>query len=51
MAVKILDDEFVTIKDDIEKIQKKPTMYISFTGAEGVKHLSRSEERRVGKEC
>lgn len=40
MAVKILDDEFVTIKDDIEKIQKKPTMYISFTGAEGVKHLS-----------
>lgn len=40
MATKIIDDTFVNIVDDIEKVQKKPTLYVSFTGADGVKHLS-----------
>ena len=33
---KIIDDKFVNIVNDIEKVQKKRTMYISYTGPEGV---------------
>lgn len=38
--MKIIDDDYTVITDDIEKIQKKSTVYISFTGAEGVQHLA-----------
>lgn len=38
--MRIIDDDFTVITDDIEKIQKKSTVYISFTGAEGVQHLA-----------
>lgn len=38
--MKIIDDKFTVITDDIEKIQKKSTVYISFTGADGVRHLA-----------
>ena len=36
---KIVDDVYVNITDDIEKVQKKPTMYISHTGPQAAEHL------------
>ena len=36
---KIVDDIYVNITDDIEKVQKKPTMYISHTGKQAAEHL------------
>lgn len=36
---KIVDDIYVNITDDIEKVQKKPTMYISHTGQQAAEHL------------
>ena len=30
---KIIDDIYTNIENDIEKIQTKPTMYISYTGS------------------
>ena len=44
---KIIDDKFVNIVNDIEKVQKKPTMYISYTGPEGVLHLAREITNNV----
>lgn len=38
---KIIDDTYETIENDIEKVQRKPTMYISFTGSEGTGHLAK----------
>lgn len=35
----IVDDEFDNIENDIEKIQTKPTMYISHTGTKAFLHL------------
>lgn len=37
---KIIDDKFTTILNDIEKVQKAPTLYISYRGPEGVEHLA-----------
>lgn len=37
---KIIDDKFTKIKNDIEKIQKAPTLYISYRGQAGVDHLA-----------
>jgi DNA gyrase subunit B len=37
---KIIDDKFTTIRNDIEKVQKAPTLYISYRGPEGVEHLA-----------
>ena len=36
---KIVDDEYTTVRDDIEKVQTKPTMYISYTGPRAAIHL------------
>ena len=36
----IVDDTFTVIKNDIDKIQKSPTMYISYRGSEGAEHLA-----------
>ena len=41
MSNKIVDDKFTVITNDIEKIQQKPTMYISFSGPEGTEHLAK----------
>lgn len=41
MVNHIVDDEYTVIDNDIEKIQQKPTMYISFSGPEGVEHLAK----------
>lgn len=35
----IVDDEYTVITVDIEKIQQKPTMYISYSGPAGTKHI------------
>ena len=35
------DDKFAHIESDIEKIRIKPTMYISYVGAQGALHLSK----------
>lgn len=35
------DDKFVHIKSDIEKLRKKPTMYISYIGSRGALHLAK----------
>ena len=37
---KIIDDVYKTVTNDIEKIQTKPTMYISYTGPRAFKHLT-----------
>lgn len=36
----IVDDEFTTLTDDIDKLQKSPTLYISFRGAAGSEQLA-----------
>jgi DNA gyrase/topoisomerase IV subunit B len=35
----IVDDEFTKLKDDIDKLQKSPTLYISFRGEAGTEQL------------
>lgn len=35
------DDKFTHIKSDIEKLRKKPTMYISYIGSRGALHLAK----------
>lgn len=37
---KIIDDKFTTLLNDIDKVQKAPTMYISFRGPQGGEHLA-----------
>lgn len=37
--MKIIDDEFTKLKDDIDKLQKSPTLYVSYRGREGVEQL------------
>lgn len=37
---KIIDDIYTNIENDIEKIQTKPTMYISYTGSKAFEHLT-----------
>lgn len=39
MADKFIDDVFQHIEEDIQKIQTKPTMYISYLGERGAMHL------------
>ena len=36
----IVDDEFTTLKNDIDKLQKSPTLYISFRGPAGSEQLA-----------
>ena len=36
---KIIDDKFVNVTNDIEKVQTKPTMYISYIGDRAFLHL------------
>jgi DNA gyrase/topoisomerase IV subunit B len=38
---KIIDDIYTTIENDIEKIQKKSTLYISYVGPKGTEHLAK----------
>lgn len=44
---KIVDDVYVSIVDDIEKVQKKPTMYISHTGQQATDHLLKEITQNV----
>ena len=37
---RIVDDKFTTLLNDIDKVQKAPTLYISYRGPEGVEHLA-----------
>ena len=41
MANKIIDDIYTNILVDIEKVQAKPTMYISYTGHRATLHLTK----------
>ena len=41
MTNKIIDDKYTNILVDIEKIQAKPTMYISHTGPRATLHLTK----------
>lgn len=36
----IVDDEYTEVDIDIQKVQMKPTMYISYVGEAGVEHLA-----------
>ena len=36
---KYKDDQFDTIKEDVERIRVRPHMYISYTGSKGAEHL------------
>lgn len=36
---RIIDDEYEVIREDISKVQRKPSMYISYTGTAAVLHL------------
>lgn len=38
---KIIDDKFVNVTNDIEKVQTKPTMYISYIGDRAFLHLTK----------
>ena len=38
---KIIDDVYRNIREDIEKVQTKPTMYISYTGIRATLHLAK----------
>ena len=37
---KIIDDSFSNITNDIQRVQTKPTMYISYTGNRAFLHLT-----------
>lgn len=37
--MEIIDDKFTVIKDDIDRVQKNPTLYISFVGKRAVEQL------------
>lgn len=41
MANQIIDDKYTNIRVDIEKVQTKPTMYISYTGPRAALHLTK----------
>lgn len=41
MEHQIIDDAYTSVLDDIQKIQTKPTMYISYTGSRAFLHLIR----------
>ena len=41
MAKKYQDDEIEYIESDIEKIARKPLMYISYSGSKGALHLAK----------
>lgn len=43
----IIDDDFNNITNDIEKIQTKPTMYISHTGDKACLHLTKETINNV----
>ena len=36
---KIIDDKFINYESDIQKIQVKPTMYVSYRGSKAAQHL------------
>lgn len=40
MSKKIIDDTFTTLENDIDKLQKSPTLYISYRGAAGAEQLA-----------
>lgn len=39
IIVKIIDDKFTTLTNDIDKLQKSPTLYVSYRGSAGVAQL------------
>lgn len=51
MADKFIDDKIVHIEDDIEKVQTKPNMYISYLGARGALHLTKEIINNAIDEC
>ena len=38
--IDIIDDKYSSVRDDIEKIQTKPNVYISYTGSRAYQHLT-----------
>lgn len=40
MSKKIIDDKFTTLENDIDKLQKSPTLYISYRGPAGSEQLA-----------
>ena len=40
MKSKIIDDVFTTLENDIDKLQKSPTLYISYRGPAGAEQLA-----------
>ena len=48
---KFIDDEIRHIESDIEKIQTKPTMYISYLGRKGALHLCYETINNAIDEC
>jgi DNA gyrase subunit B len=51
MVEKFVDDKIDWKEDDIEKIQTKPNMYISYLGSRGVLHLSKEVINNMIDEC
>lgn len=51
MAIKIIDDKFESLDDDIQKVQIKPTTYISYTGDKGALHLAKEAINNMIDEC
>lgn len=51
MKEKFIDDNISYIEDDIEKIQTKPGMYISYLGEKGALHLVKEAVNNAIDEC
>jgi len=45
--VQFVDDDVTTIRNDIERVQRKPTMYISYMGTDAVGHLAKEAENNM----
>ena len=45
---RIIDDTFVNITNDIEKVQAKPNMYISYVGQRAFLHLTKELVNNTG---
>ena len=46
-----VDDNIVSIKDDLDRIRIRPTMYISYLGSKGTLHLTREGVNNIIDEC